>query len=167
MLNTAIKSSCYLTIVVSTYGKRMQIDLESLKNICGKAVGFYFISMNELIHKIWVAPLYGWESLRSTLVHFAYSPLKVKSTAWSKHRTSNISSASPAMTSQQITANMVRKAFLVSRHGFFLRVTEDTVEGSQHRTEDVYSKFNYLVLYTHTYCTQLKHAANNDLSFRN
>ncbi|KAL9961482.1 hypothetical protein ACROYT_G030429 [Oculina patagonica] len=34
---------------------------------------------------------------------------------------------------------MVRKAFLVSRHGFFLRVTEDTVEGSQHRTEDVYT----------------------------
>lgn len=67
------------------------------------------------------------------------------------------------MTSQQITANMVRKAYLVSRHGFFLRVTEDTIEGSQHRTGDVYSKFNSFVLYTHMH-TVHKHAAKNDLS---
>lgn len=53
------------------------------------------------------------------------------------------------MTSQQITANMVRKIYLVSRHGLVLRVTEDTIEGSQHRTEDVYSKLNSFVLYTH------------------
>lgn len=43
------------------------------------------------------------------------------------------------MTSLQLTLNVSRKTRLISRFGFFLRVTDDTVEGSRQGVSDVYT----------------------------
>jgi len=43
------------------------------------------------------------------------------------------------MASQQVDANVVRKLYLISRHGFLLRITEDTIEGSENGRNDAYT----------------------------
>lgn len=42
---------------------------------------------------------------------------------------------------QQITTNVARKTYLISRHGFVLRVTEDTVGSSEHGTSDPFGEY--------------------------
>ena len=46
------------------------------------------------------------------------------------------------MTSPKPTTEVSRETQLISRDGLFLLVTDDTVEGSQQRIGDDYSKFN-------------------------
>ena len=45
------------------------------------------------------------------------------------------------MASQQVDANVVRKLYLISRHGSLLRITEDTIEGSENGRNDAYSRY--------------------------
>ena len=42
---------------------------------------------------------------------------------------------------QQITTNVARKTYLISRHGFVLRVTQDTVGSSEQGTSDPFGKY--------------------------
>lgn len=42
---------------------------------------------------------------------------------------------------QQITTNVARRTYLISRQGFVLRVTEDSVDGSEHGTSDPLSEY--------------------------
>ena len=46
---------------------------------------------------------------------------------------------------QQITTNVARRTYLVSRHGFVLRVTEDAVESSAHGTSDPFGE-RYIIV---------------------
>ena len=76
---------------------------------------------------------------------FTYSPLKVK-----EHRVQHKYNFAyeivkvVRMSSQKITINVVRRTCLISRTGFYLRVTDDSIEGSQNHAGDVYSKLNFV-----------------------
>ena len=77
--------------------------------------------------------------------NFTYSPQKVKEDRLQhKYNFADQIVKVIRMTSQKITINVVRRTCLISRTGFYLRVTDDSIEGSQNHAGDVYSKLNYV-----------------------
>ena len=101
------------------------------------------ILVTEVMHRKWTLTARNLLDLYAP-INFAYS-LKVKGLAWNC-----VQIVASAMTSLQLALNVSRKTRLISRFGFFLRVTDDTVEGSRQGVSDVYSKFNSSVSYKHT-----------------